>query len=315
MEKVRIGFDLGGTNMGAALVSPTGEILYESDGPTHSHESPENIIGRMKGLIRNCLNEAKNLNLEVASIGIGCPGILDSNTGIIKFSPNLSHWNNVEIGRIMTEEFAVPVKIDNDVRVATLGEFNFGAGKGYQNIICITVGTGIGGGIILNGQLMRGPSQSMGEIGHMTLKKDGPLCGCGNHGCFESVASATAIIRKARNSIEDGKSPLMRKFTDEGEHISAYLVTKAAQQGDAEAVRIIRETAQWIGLGLANVINLLNPELVIIGGGVSLAGDILFKTIREEIAKRALKIPGSFVKVVPAMLGDSAGMIGASTLR
>jgi glucokinase len=161
---------------------------------------------------------------------------------------------------------------------------------------------------------MRGPCESIGEIGHMTLKKDGPLCGCGNHGCFEALASATSIIRNARYSIEGGKSEMMRKLVDKGENISAYLVTKAAIQGDPEAVRIMKETAQWIGIGLSNVINLLNPELVIIGGGVSLAGDLLFKPVREEIAKRTLKIPGNFVRIVPALLGDSAGMIGASTL-
>lgn len=314
MEKVRIGFDLGGTNMGAALVSATGKILFLSEGPTLSHEPGEKIIARMQDLVRNCLREAKDKNLEVTSIGMGCPGLLDSDTGVVKFSPNLPQWNNVEIGRIMSEEFKIPVAIDNDVRVATLGEFNFGAGKGYRNILCITVGTGVGGGIILNGQLQRGPCQSMGEIGHMTLKKDGPVCGCGNHGCLEALASSTAIIREARQVIENGKSPVMQKMLAEGESLGAYLVTKAAGQGDAEAARIMRETGEWLGIGLANVINLINPDIIIIGGGVSLAGEILFRPLQEEISRRALKIPGSHVKIVPAELGDYAGMIGASTL-
>mgnify|MGYP001583747618 FL=1 len=154
----------------------------------------------------------------------------------------------------------------------------------------------------------------MGEIGHMTLLKGGPQCGCGNYGCFEALASATAIARNAKESIETGKSDEMKKRFEAGEKINAYMVTQAAQNGDPEAKRIIRETTEWIGIGLSNAINLLNPELIIIGGGVALAGDILFEPIRQEIAKRALKIPGSFVKVVPAKLGDSAGMVGASTL-
>lgn len=314
MQKVRIGFDLGGTNMGASLVSLEGKIIHTSECPTLSHEPAENIIGRIKNLIKDCFEYGKENNLEVISVGIGCPGLIDSNTGVVRFSPNIPSWNNVEIGKILSEEFHVPVSIDNDVRVAALGEYAFGAGRNYKNILCITVGTGVGGAIILDGKLMRGPSQSMGELGHMTLKSDGPKCGCGNNGCLEALASSTAIIREANEVLEKGLSPIMQKMVDEGQKVNAYLVTKAAEQGDKEASRIMRETGEWLGIGLSTVINLLNPEVIIIGGGVSLAGDVLFNPMKEEISKRALKIPREFVKIVPAELGDSAGMIGASTL-
>ena len=280
-----------------------------------AQESSDNILNRIKKLINECFTFAKANELEIVSIGMGCPGLIDSTNGIVRFSPNLPSWNNVEIGKIMSEEFNIPVFIDNDVRVATLGEYNFGAGKGYKNILCITVGTGVGGGIILNGELQRGLTQSMGEIGHITLKKDGPLCGCGNYGCLEALASSTAIIRETKEVLKQGKSEIMSNMVEQGSQINAYLVTQAAKQGDPEAQRIMNETGEWVGIGLSTVINLLNPEIIIIGGGVSLAGDVLFNPIKETINKRALKIPGSFVKVVPAQLGDSAGMIGASTLK
>lgn len=314
MDKVRIGFDLGGTNMGASVVSLEGKILHSSECATLSNEPSENIIGRIKNLIRDCFDYSKSNNLEVLSVGIGCPGLIDSNTGVVRFSPNIPSWNNVEIGKILSDEFSVPVSIDNDVRVAALGEYAFGAGRNYKNIVCITVGTGVGGAIILDGKLMRGSTQSMGELGHITLKKDGPKCGCGNYGCLEALASSTAIIRKAKDVIEKGLSPIMKKMLDDGQNLNAYLVTKASEQGDKEASRIMRETGEWLGIGLSTIINIINPEVIIIGGGVSLAGDILFNPMKEEISKRALKIPSEFVKIVPAELGDSAGMIGASTL-
>lgn len=312
--KVRVGFDLGGTNMGAGLIDYEGNILFQDDCPTLAMESFENVVGRMKNLLRNCFNEAEKKGHEISSIGMGCPGLLDSDKGIVRFSPNLPQWKDVEIGKIISDEFKVPVAIDNDVRVAALGEYNFGAGKGFKNIICITVGTGIGGGLILDGKLLRGPTQSIGEIGHMTLKKDGPLCGCGNYGCLEALASSTAIIRSIKEVFEKNTSPLMKELHNSGIDLGAYLVSQAINRGDKEAARIMSETGEWIGIGLANVVNLLNPDIIIIGGGVALAGDILFEPIKKEISQRALKIPADFVKVVPALLGDSAGMIGASTL-
>lgn len=314
MNQAKIGFDLGGTNMGASIVSLDGKILYSNECPTLASESAENVIGRIKNLIANCFEKAKTENLEILSIGIGCPGIIDTDNGIVKYSPNITNWSNVEISKILNQEFQVPVYVDNDVRVAALGEYFFGAGKGYKNILCITIGTGIGGGIILDGKIMRGSSQSMGEIGHITLKKDGPLCGCGNYGCLEALASSIAIIREAKAVIENNGSEIMKNLLANTSELNAKLVTDAYHQGDKEAIRIINEVAEWVGIGLSSVINLINPEVIIIGGGVSMAGDILFNPIKKEIEKRALKIPRELVKIVPAQLGNDAGMIGSSTL-
>lgn len=314
MQNVKIGFDLGGTNMGSAIVSLEGEIIYHNDCLTHAHESAENVIGRIKKLIHDCIKQAKEKNLNVLSIGMGSPGVIDTDKGIIRNSPNIPAWNNIEIVKILKDEFKLPSAIDNDVRVAAVGEQRFGAGKGYKNILCIAIGTGIGGGIILDGKIMRGPTFSMGEIGHITLKKDGPKCGCGNYGCLEALGSSLAIIREAKKTIEAGESKIMQEMLDEGKEIDTIFVCDAAEKGDKKAAEIMRKTGEWIGIGLAGVVNLINPEIIIIGGGVSLAGDIIFKPIKEEIIKRALKIPGEFVKVVPAKLGDYAGMVGASAL-
>lgn len=314
MNQAKIGFDLGGTNMGASIVSLDGKIIYSNECQTLANESAENVINRIKNLISNCFAKAKTENLEILSIGIGCPGIIDTDNGIVKYSPNLTNWSNVEISNILNKEFNVPVYVDNDVRVAALGEYFFGAGRGYKNILCITIGTGIGGGIILDGKIMRGSSQSMGEIGHITLKKDGPLCGCGNYGCLEALASSVAIIREAKAVIENNGSEIMKNLLDARGELNAKLVTDAYHQGDKEAIRIVNEVAEWVGIGLSSVINLINPEVIIIGGGVSLAGDILFNPIKKEIEKRALKIPRELVKIVPAQLGNDAGMIGSSTL-
>ncbi len=314
MQNVKIGFDLGGTNMGSAIVSLDGEVLFDNDCLTLANESAENVLGRMKGLIHECFEKAQKMNLNILSIGMGSPGVIDTEKGIIRNSPNIPAWNNIEIVKIMTEEFKVPSAIDNDVRVAATGEHRFGAGKGYKNILCIAIGTGIGGGIILDDKLMRGPTFSMGEIGHITLKKDGPLCGCGNYGCLEALGSTLAIIREVKKVIEAGESQIMKDLIDEGEEMGTYMVCKAVEKGDKRAKEIMQEAGEWIGIGLSGVVNLINPEIIIIGGGVSLAGNIIFDPIKAEILKRSLKIPAEFVKVVPAKLGDFAPMVGASAL-
>lgn len=314
MQNIKIGFDLGGTSMGSALVSLDGEILYQNDCPTLAQESSENVIGRIKSLIHDCFNKAKDMNLNILSIGMGSPGVIDTVNGVIKNSPNIPDWNNIEIVNILTKEFGVPSAIDNDVRVTAMGEYYFGAGKGFKNILCIAIGTGIGGGIILEGKLMRGPTFSMGEIGHITLNKNGALCGCGNYGCMEALGSSTAIIREAKKAIDNGESEILKTMIENGNELNTYLICKSAEKGDKKSHQIVTEAGEWIGIGLSGVVNLINPEIIIIGGGVSLAGDIIFNPIREEIKKRSLKIPGEFVKVVPALLGDSAGMVGASAL-
>lgn len=313
-KKYKIGVDLGGTNVKIAIVDTEGHIAYSNSEPTRAEMGYQYTISNMKQVIYSSFKETNISKDQIAGIGIGCPGQIDSDNGIVRLLPNIPGWVNVPLSQIMQDEFSLPTKLDNDVRVATLGEYNFGAGKGYKNIVCITVGTGIGSGIIVNGKLVRGASMSAGEIGHMILvDHGGEICGCGNTGCLESLASGPSIVKMAREYALGGKSS---KFTELSANtsISPQIVAEAAKLGDEVAKTIYNITGYWIGIALSSVVNLINPEIIIIGGGVAQAGDILFDPIRETINKRALKIAANAVKIVPAELGESAGVVGASLL-
>jgi len=313
MKKNRIGVDIGGTNIKIALVDTKGSIIYSNTTPTRAEMGYEYTIGNIKQAIIDLAKETKIDISTIEAIGFGFPGQIDYKNGIVRMLPNIPGWVDVPVAKIMEEEFKVPTRLDNDVRCAALGELNFGAGKGCENLVCITVGTGIGSGIILNGKLIRGASNAAGEIGHIKLAvHDGPLCGCGDFGCFEAYASGPAIVAMAREYIAGGKSSKYKEMATE--ELSPYIVAQAALQGDVVAKRIYTKMGETIGIGLSSVVNLLNPEKIIIGGGVAEAGDILLEPIRKTIAKRAMPIQAAAVEVVPAQLGNSAGVIGASLL-
>jgi glucokinase len=245
---------------------------------------------------------------------LGIPGLVDINKGVCIFSGNLG-WQKVRIAGDFREEFGVPVFMDNDVRAATLGEQYFGAGKGIANFICITLGTGVGSGIVISEKIYRGPTCSAGEIGHTTIFKDGPYCNCGNRGCLELYASATGIARRAREYIIAGHYTVMTEMVKgDLSKITAETVSIACDMGDNLAALIIEETAEILGIGIANYINILDPEMVIIGGGVSLAGDKLFSPLKKVVSKRTMKNMGEKVNIVQAKLRDEAGMIGAAVL-
>lgn len=313
-KKYRIGVDIGGTNVKIALVDEQGHIAYSNSVPTRAEMGYEYTITNIKNIIKACVKET-NISIEqVGGIGIGCPGQIDSTKGIVRLLPNIPGWVNVPLSDIMQKEFKITTKVDNDVRVATLGEFHFGAGKGYKNIVCITVGTGIGSGIIINGELVRGSSMSAGELGHMILQAEGgAICGCGNTGCLEALASGPSIVKMANDYLMGGKSTKYKELAINSP-ITPQIVYEAAGLGDAVAKRIFEITGYWIGIALTNVVNFINPELIIIGGGVAQAGDILLDPIRETIQKRALSVAAQNVKIVPAELGESAGVVGASLL-
>jgi len=313
MKKNRIGVDIGGTNIKIALVDTKGSIIYSNTTPTRAEMGYEYTIGNIKQAIIDLAKETKIDISTIEAIGFGFPGQIDYKNGIVRMLPNIPGWVNVPVAKIMEEEFKVPTRLDNDVRCAALGELNFGAGKGCENLVCITVGTGIGSGIILNGKLIRGASNAAGEIGHIKLTlHDGPLCGCGDFGCFEAYASGPTIVAMAREYIAGGKSSKYKEMATE--ELSPYIVAQAALQGDVVAKRIYTKMGETIGVGLSSVVNLLNPEKIIIGGGVAEAGDILLEPIRKTIAKRAMPIQAAAVEIVPAQLGNSAGVIGASLL-
>ena len=314
MKKYRIGVDIGGTNIKITLADFEGKNIYSNTTPTRAEMGVEAGVANIKQAIKDLMQETNESAKTIEAIGFGLPGQIDYKAGMVKNLPNIPGWINIPLGKLIEDEFQIPTKLDNDVRCAALGELNFGAGKGCENLICITIGTGIGSGIVLNGKLVRGASNAAGEIGHikMTLEK-GPLCGCGDHGCFEAYASGPSIVTMAKEFISGGKSAKYKEMATDG-IITPYIVAQAALQGDAVSLQIFKQIGEIIGVGLSSVINLLNPEKIIIGGGVADAGEILLEPIRKTIEDRAMPIQKEAVKVVPAQLANAAGVIGASLL-
>ena len=313
-KKYNIGVDIGGTNVKIALVDEKGIIAYSNSVPTRAEMGYEYTIQNIITTIKDSLKESNNDISCIGGIGFGLPGQIDSSNGIVRLLPNIPGWVEVPLAKIVKDEFNVPVKLDNDVRVATLGELNFGAGKGCQNLVCLTVGTGVGSGIVLNGQLVRGASMTAGEIGHVIVEKDnGEICGCGSRGCLEAYASGPSVVKMAKDYIAGGKSTKFKEIAA-GNEITPFMVYEAAKQGDAVAKQIFNIVGEYLGVALVSVVNLLNPEKIIVGGGVGQAGDLILNPVREAIKKRCIPTSAAAVEVVPAQLGNTAGVIGASLL-
>ena len=310
----RIGIDVGGTNVKIALVDGEGKIIYSNSVPTYAQMGYEYTVNNIKQAIKDLMKETNTEAKDIQGIGFDFPGQVDCKTGVVKNAPNIPGWVNVPIAQMIEDEFHIPTRIDNDVRCAALGELKFGAGRGCENFVCITVGTGIGSGLVINGKVVRGAANAAGEIGHIKLQmEDGPLCGCGDSGCLEAFASGPSIVAMAQEYLKGGKSAKFRELAGDGE-ITPYIVAKAAEASDPVAKRIFEKMGYYIGMGLTSVINLLNPEKIIIGGGVAECGDLLLDPIRRTINDRAMKVQREAVEIVPAELGNSAGVIGASML-
>lgn len=312
--KFNIGVDLGGTDIKVAVVDCEGNVLYFDCVPTEAHKGYGHTINNIIKAINNILQK-NNLDIsQIEGVGIGCPGQVDPQSGLVKFLPNIPGWINIELAEILEKELQIKAGVDNDVRCAALGEHRFGAGKGCDNLVCITVGTGIGSGIILNGELIRGANSSAGEIGHMVLRDTGGnFCGCGSTGCFETLASGPSIVEMAEKYIMGGKSSKFRELAGD-DPITPEIVARAAGFGDEVAKAIYKTAGYWIGIALTNVVNLLNPEIIIIGGGVAKSGNLLLDPVRKTVEERALKTATENLQIVEAQLGNNAGVIGASLL-
>ncbi|MGL4655016.1 MAG: ROK family protein [Sarcina sp.] len=306
MEKLYVGVDLGGTKIYTALANANGEILREIVMPTEASKGCEQIIDKIKESIRY-VSEEVTLK-EVEAIGIGSPGPLKVKEGIIAEPPNLP-IRDYNIVKDMENEFGVKVYLDNDANAATLAEYTFGQGVGTENMVFITSSTGVGGGAILNGRLYRGSTSNAVELGHTTVKYDGRVCGCGNRGCVESLASGTAIKLIADERM-NGDTSSLSKY----EEITAKEVFDEAGNGDLLAKSIIRECIGYLGLAVANAANTFDPDMIVLGGGVLNAGDIIFEIIEEEMQERCLNTIRENCKVKPAKLGGKAGVLGAVAL-
>ncbi|MDO8687541.1 MAG: ROK family protein [Dehalococcoidales bacterium] len=305
--------DLGGTNMRAGIISDTGKILAREYTLTRAGEGREAVINRLFTVIDHLLNLKTVRQPPIGAISIAAAGVIDTRQGIINASPNLPGWTDVPLRRLIEEKFKLKVFLLNDANAAALGEHRFGAGKGANNLIYVTVSTGIGGGIIIDGQLYSGSSGGAGEVGHMTIDINGPKCTCGNVGCLEVLSSGTAIAAETMRRISSGESSFLLKVVDSKiENITAEKVAMAAEQGDSLAVDVIATAAGYLGVGIVNLVNIFNPDLVIIGGGVSKIGDRLFNPVRQLVRARAFPLMALAAHILPARLGDDAGVIGAA---
>lgn len=301
-----VGVDVGGTKIAAGVVTPEGEVLNEVRYPTV--EDPERLVRS----IARAIAEVRN-GYEVGGVCLAVPGLILAQENRVVFSPNLHAIEGIPLKDELAPELGLPLTIENDASAAAWGEFHFGAGSEVEHLVFITLGTGIGGGVISHGVLLRGAQGAGGELGHVTIQADGPICKCGNHGCLEALASGSAVGRRAREVAGDkpdsalGRLATRRKILGED-------VTRLAREGDDAAVSVLEETGRWLGVGIAGFVNIFNPEMVAIGGGASEAGEFILGPARREAYHRARSPSRDLAEIRKATLGPESGVLGAAAL-
>jgi glucokinase len=310
-----LGIDIGGTNLVVGSVAEDGSALLAlGTEPTGAEAGERDVVDRLITLAQRTIAQTKREvpGAEIIGVGVGAPGPLDTKSGIVLLTPNLG-WVNMPLRAIIHDRLKLPASLDNDANCAVLGEWWRGAARGTRNAIGITIGTGIGGGIILNGQLYHGSSDCAGEIGHTTIDSEGRRCKCGNYGCLEAYASGPNIALRACEEINAGAESRLAKYVDgDLTRITAQTVYQAAHDGDELAMDVVDDTAKFLGIGIANLLNIFNPEVVVVCGGVTLAGETLFAPLRREVARRAFKPAVSVCRIVPCELTGTAGVYGAA---
>ena len=312
--KTALALDLGGTRFRMALVTEHGDILGQSEAPTTSFANPQSMVRESARVASLLLSQAPE-EARPKGLAAAVAGAVDQEGGFLHSSPNLPGWREVPLRELLESEIGLPCLLENDANAAAWGEFTQGAGQGYPHLLYVTVSTGIGGGIIIDGHLYRGSIGTAGEIGHTTIEPSGPLCGCGNQGCLETMASGKAIARCAAEAMAKGTpTVLFQLVPTEGGTVTAEHVSQAARMGDAVATEIVRRAATYLGMGLAGMVNVLNPQAVIIGGGVSHMGAMLLEPMEETLRARAFPAATRDLQVLPSALGDDAGLIGAGVL-
>ena len=350
--KHSIGVDLGGTDIKAGLVSSKGDVSCRVVVPTDVETGgPKVVAARIAEAVRQVLVKAETAASDATQqaslsgtresgsddeafeigVGLGSPGLIIAETGVVHFSPNFPGWSdiplvtyvNTELSKLHTPKRAADTNkqykpvlsgMDNDVNAMTLGELHHGAGVGYNNLVALTLGTGVGGGVVINGVVYHGSQNTAGELGHTVVEPNGRYCGCGNQGCLEAYAGAKNIVERIQEKIAVGRSTTLTSATNAGTTLTPRMIAEAAQAGDALAIEIFAETGRYIGIALTSIAHILNPQIAIIGGGIAEAGEsLLFEPIRAELSKRAMDIPAQ-MKIVKAHLGNDAGIVGAAML-
>jgi len=316
-KKYIIGLDLGGTKISAGAISEDGvQTIGIRKVDTQSELGAEGVVDRIvaliEGVILDTINETGASRKDFLGIGVGAPGPLDREKGIVVVAPNLG-WREFPLRDRIGDRLKLHATLDNDANCATVGEWWLGAARGGRDVVGITIGTGIGGGLIFNGELYHGASEVAGEIGHTTIDVNGRLCKCGNYGCLEAYASGPAIATRAREALirEDAASLLPSLVDGQLERLTAETVYTAAKKGDGLANEIVRDTAKYLGAGIATLLNVINPDVVVVAGGVTAAGDALFAPLRTEVRRRAFSTAVKAARIVPGELPGTAGVVGA----
>ncbi|HOL36179.1 MAG TPA: ROK family protein [bacterium] len=306
--KTAIGIDLGGTYIKYGLVNETGTLIKKGMLPTKAESGSRDVVIEQMSL---AINDVWNENIE--GIGIGTPGIVDNN-GVVYESPNLPDWHNFNVREVFEKKFHKKVAVENDANSIAWGEYLFGAGKGTRTIVCLTLGTGLGGGVVINGKLLRGAIYSAAELGHMPVDYKGRKCGCGSQGCIEAYVGRDYIVRSAIRKIKRGQKTILTHMVNNLSEITPKLISEAYQKDDKLARQVWIEMATALGAFLAGMVNMLNPDRIILAGGIAQAGEILFDTVRKTIQERSMKVLSASVQVVPAGLGTDAGIISGAAL-
>lgn len=311
-RKFILGIDLGGSKIAAAIATTRGEILERGLSPTPAQAGPDAVIESICATISELLSAKELEPSQFLGIGIAAAGIIDSANGKVIFSPNLPGWHDVPLIDAVEQRFGISACLGNDANLAALGEWRFGVGKRVANLIYITVGTGIGGGIIANGKLYTGACGAAGEVGHMTIDVNGPRCNCGRFGCWETLASGTALTREAVKRVTEGvRTSIIELAGGDISKIDATIVSLSAKQGDTVARELVSRLGYYLGVGLANLVNIFNPELILIGGGVAKIGESLLQPAITVVKESAFSASANAVEIKPAILGDDSGTLGA----
>ncbi len=311
-KKYLLGIDIGGTKLAAALADGEGQLLHKTRRPTEAPKGSQHVLDGILHLGREILTQANISSSDIACIGVSCPGPVDYKTGIMYTPPNLPGWGDVPLKEILQKEFGIPAKFDNDANAAALAEYKFGAGVGYKNMVYLTMSTGIGGGIIIDGRIYRGTHGSAGEVGHQTLLPDGPLCGCGKRGCMEALCSGTALSRIIREEVKrHPESSMLKLAGGKAEKLAPPVLIEAAKAGDELALQIWEEAGYHLGWGLANLANILDPEIFILGTIAIKAGELFLAPARKALDKFIFNRHIPLPELVSAKLGDEIGEYGA----
>ena len=312
-EDLSIAIDLGGTKMRVAVIDRAGVLLQREEEPTLAHQGREQAVERLTQIITNLIPSTKGR--ELVGIGASLASPVDPDTATMYNPPNLPGWDGFSLKFLLEKTFGIPVWADNDATLGAVGEHAYGIGQGVQNLVYVTVSTGVGGGIIADGRPLQGAKGFAGEIGHMSIDRNGPLCRCGNVGCLETLASGTAIANLALERLEQGEESILQEMVNGNlAKVNAEAVMKAAGQGDSMAVDLVNRFARDLGLGLVNLLHIFDPEMIILGGGVSRSYQIYSKALNEAILSNTMTHLRGHINLVTSVLGDDISLLGAAHL-